>query len=549
MTTYMKFGESLKILLSILDISVSRLSKAINLDSSLISRWINERRTPSYKSSIYIENISEYLYKGIRNSFQENHINNLYLKIFEDGDINIGTGEKIKKILLQCQGYSIECRKQAMEENKLNAPGSNYNAKFLRKSPFYLNKGVHKKYNMSSEHDSKAFSGLTKEDKIIIGSKNILCVGLSLIEDASARKCDNSDTIYISFNNEMDSRCLSYYKSALLKAIENGWNVVNLLRLNNNIARTVKFIDFAWPLIITGKFTPYYFKKYEAITTEKEFVVIPGIGAILSLCTRPHAGADRAFLYKSRAAVEVLRDYFYAVLSSCTQPLIRNYTHGSALAYGVFLSEIEAYPGKRFMYKHDFSILNLPENLYIKLLQRKNMTENALMEALDLYKKRKEIFYSNLEHFQYRDFCLMEALNNLVKHKKIYLCDHTGFSIIDMEDQDIIYYLQNVVNMLERFDNYSIALLPKDSGNGTAHINFYCIVKEQKSMLLEAYVHNHSYPDVRLVIEEPMVIDACEDYFNEIWEQIPPPNRDKRRIIQLIRSQIDFVKNFSRKCN
>jgi len=118
-----------------------------------------------------------------------------------------------------------------------------------------------------------------------------------------------------------------------------------------------------------------------------------------------------------------------------------------------------------------------------------------------------------------------------------------------MEDQDIIYYLQNVVNMLERFDNYSIALLPKDSGNGTAHINFYCIVKEQKSMLLEAYVHDHSYPDVRLVIEEPMVIDACEDYFNEIWEQVPPLNRDKRRVIRLIRNQIDFVKNYSRKCD
>jgi len=59
----------LKKLLHILNISENRLAKGINVDPSLISRWVNGKRPISTKSN-YIEDISLYLSKSVNDKFQ-----------------------------------------------------------------------------------------------------------------------------------------------------------------------------------------------------------------------------------------------------------------------------------------------------------------------------------------------------------------------------------------------------------------------------------------------------------------------------------------------
>ncbi len=54
------FGECLGVFLSELNVSRSRLAKEINVDRSLVSRWISGERIPSYDAS-YLEDISRFL--------------------------------------------------------------------------------------------------------------------------------------------------------------------------------------------------------------------------------------------------------------------------------------------------------------------------------------------------------------------------------------------------------------------------------------------------------------------------------------------------------
>jgi hypothetical protein len=112
-----KFGECLSLLLAILDISANRLSKTINVDSSLVNRWVNERRIPAY-DSIYIEKISEYFAKNIHNSFQIQRLNELYLKICGNKETAESPKEKIAKMLFEAQGFLLSVKETNQRRSK-----------------------------------------------------------------------------------------------------------------------------------------------------------------------------------------------------------------------------------------------------------------------------------------------------------------------------------------------------------------------------------------------------------------------------------------------
>lgn len=69
------------------------------------------------------------------------------------------------------------------------------------------------------------------------------------------------------------------------------------------------------------------------------------------------------------------------------------------------------------------------------------------------------------------------------------------------------------------------------------------MVKERQTVFLETFDPLKPIPLVQLSIEEPMMIKAFEEYFNEKWEQIAPINKDKNEVISWIQGQIDLLEN------
>jgi hypothetical protein len=547
MVTNMKFGECLHFLLSTLDISINRLSKAINIDRSLVNRWINEKRTPSYNTT-YIESISEYLSNSILNSFQEQHLNELFLRVCGDSEREISIKDKIKKILLQSQGYSIECKKKAVKESKAHSISKKEISNFLDNYQFgfEVDGNIRSSNPALTTYNPNFCINMSSEDKVIIGRKNVLSAGISLLEAAANQKCNNNNTIYISFNNELDINYdsgLIHLRNAVLEAINNGWNVLFLLRLNNNINRTIRFINFSKLLINTGKFHPYYLKKYDIFTTDKEFIIVPEIGALFCLSDKLCSGVDTAFYYKNNVAVNIFRNYFNNILTNYAHPLAKYYSQDNAIEYGYCMAESEESIGNRVLYKYDFSILTLPENLYSKLLQRKNLSHDEILTSLEFYTRRLKAFLSNIHIYEYTDIFSIDCINNLIKYRKFYFYYHNGVEIINLEVQDVIELLQNIIRLLEKYNNYNITFMSQNPDKTIQCFNFCCIVKEKKAVTLESYEPSKTMPKVRLSVEEPMLVKAFEEYFKEIWDQIAPINKDKKEIINWLQCQLNLLKN------
>lgn len=149
MKTKMKFGECLNLLLSTFDISANRLSKAINVDSSLVNRWIHGKRIPPLSTS-YITNISEYLSKNVLNSFQLKLLNDIFLKVINDNEESLSNKDKIQKILLESQGNSLESKHTSLHDHAVHMVNQNFKSKLMPDT-----------------------IGLSNEDSIILGVNNV----------------------------------------------------------------------------------------------------------------------------------------------------------------------------------------------------------------------------------------------------------------------------------------------------------------------------------------------------------------------------------------
>lgn len=525
MKTNIKFSQCLGFLLTTLDISINRLAKAINVDSSLVNRWVNGKRMPSYKTT-YIYNIAEYLSKNIQNSFQMQHISDFYYNICGDSVTEVTIEEKIKKILSESQGYSIECRKMDVIKNKTHIIGKeqipNYN------------------YTPSIN--------LSNKDKLIIGNKSVLSKAISLLEAAANEKCKDNSTIFISFINDIcftrhNHNALIYCRNIILKAINNGWNILFLLRLDNNYETTIKFINFSKPLIKTGKLNLYYITKYETLNTGKDIIVVPEIGALLTMSTTEYLESDRAFYFKNNAAIDTCMEYFNTLLRNFAKPIVKYYSIDNSLQHYEFLAHIENNIGNQFLYEHGFSIITLPEKLYKKLLNKKKLTHSRLLMELDFYRRRLNAFLSNISKYEYWDIYSMDSIENLIKHGEFYFYSYEGIEIMHMETEDIIEYLQNIINLLEAYENYNIGVLPHNPDNDLSCTDFCCIVKERQAAIIEVYGCSKLVPEIRFSIEEPMLVKALDEHFKDIWAHISPVNKSKNEIITWIHYHINLLKN------
>jgi hypothetical protein len=532
----MKFGECLKLLLSDLGISNNRLSKAINVDGSLVNRWINEKRIPSYNTA-YIEIIAEYISKNIHNTYQKQQIDNLISEVCGTFENSISIKDQIQSMLAEAQGYSIECYQNEIRENKNKF--TNNKQKTKKPLSFYTE-------DILSINNSIS---LSSKDKVIFGQKNIAQSSLSMLEIASTIKpqCDN--TIYIAYDNDCyldiySENDLKNWINTLTKALNNGWNLVLLVRLTHDTDRMIRFMNFAKPLIQTGNFNPYYMKKYDSYVMGEELIIIPGVGALLCFSNNLHASINRAFYLSNPEAINMYLSHFIALMDKSAKSLIERY-HGN-IYYSNLLIKIEEAAGNRFLYRYCFGMMTIPEKLYLRLLKRKNITNAITEKSIELYKKRHKAFLFNIQRYQYWDIYISSCIKDLIKDHQIYFYSYYGVELMDVEVNDIIEHLENIINLLETYDNYHIAFHKCNADGSICTKNIYCLVKERQSVLFEIISPKNDLSEIRITSEEPMLINGFYEYFKNIWEHIPPINKNKAEVIRWIKYEIEMLNNENR---
>lgn len=525
-----KFGDALKLLISALDISISRLSKAINVDTSLVNRWVNNKRVPSYNTP-YIDDITEYLSRNIQNSHQVQYIKDIvgkYIQVDSSQQLYENMHEVIQLFLKEAQGYSLEIRKK---EKSALVPVSS---------------GM-KPEKASNKSEKIGFCFLSSEDQIIPGLKNIIRHCTTLMKEAVyQKKKEGNNEIYITFYTDILSKDISpkdfnEWINSIYEAIVNGWSVTFLVHLDHNWKRTSWLINCFKPLIKTGKLHINYIKNYDSGTYGNEKIVISGVGAVSIYTTGGNASDYYAFSFRNTEAVDILKRSITSILSTASEKLTNYYDAEKKRYYSLHLMEIEENLGTRYLYRSYFSMLTLPENTFMKLLSRAGLSQEELLFELKSYRSRKESFLKNLRTEEYKDIYWYESIEKLIRERKFYLHSKSDIYVVDMEAEDILEHLNYIKKLLEQNENYHIGFIHEKISS--MNLEYYYYVKERQAVFIGCFETLNNNAKSRIIITEPTSVKAMINYFSNVWKHISPVNKNKKDIIEWLNKHIHMVKS------
>lgn len=481
-------------ILSILQISNAKIAKVLSVDPSLITRWRKGSRIPPYPSN-YIPSLINYLKNFQISKNEQEQINALFNDLkFPSPSLDIY--ESIEHVLLQAQINTIKM-------------------KYTKKSKDQLKEKI----------IIKSFSN---QDKLIIDYENIINTAIELLEGISSIKCQKvNKKIFILLNSDINLFFLFTNESqrlirALQNALDNGWHVSILFRINQNYIRSLNFINKITPLLAYKNFYAFYYKSSKKYSPISEVLIIPNSAALITLATQNNDFFDSAIYFQTQEAVKICYNCFSLFLKD-TQPLTAEYLHfPTDIPQKIFETEYKT--GDRYLFKEGFSSLTIPITVFKKYLF------NYKKEEIENHKKRLNNFYNQINKHKYIDICTCSFIENLIINNHYSFDNFLLPPGIDIPKEDIILHLQNIIYMLRNFTNYNLIFVNK---NHLQNISSCLIVKNQFCILNK----NHHY----LFLKEKSLINFLSKSFEDLYSNIPAPLKDKNNIIAFLENIIELI--------
>jgi len=252
---------------------------------------------------------------------------------------------------------------------------------------------------------------------------------------------------------------------------------------------------------------------------------------------------DRAFWYHEKESINALSSYFFQYMSFA-KPLLKSYPSQKTIEYQQALAEAEEVPSSKYVFKNGLSTVTLPLNLYEKYLKLGNRTSQEISYRKFLHGKRIDSFETQVKHYEFKDICFIESLERLVKTKKYTFYEYYMLENRTPSNEDIICHLENLINMLRKHDNYEIAFVSEKDFKKMSNICW--IVKGNSSVFIQTLdkskmaCNNDSVrSEMNFMVTEKSIVNAFQDYFLKLWNDIPDERKDKRNSINLIQSLSD----------
>ena len=527
------FGECLRELLLLRKWSVSRLAKEINVDGSYIGKWIRGERVPSLKTD-YVHNIAQAISLGIDMKSKINSMD-YFIEGLKYIGITFTTDQTLSQLiearLITAQIYSLALKPT------------------IRKIyPFSSEKeilGILEHMENSTNCVQPIATGNTFISDLvdipyyIEGREAVLRAVISILNTAINTENSNDKEIIITYQSETYFfngyvEIYNTWKNLITEALNKGWHTNFLYRLNNNTNRSLNIVSeiFEW----TGysdEFLPCFFDKYGTISPSTEVIVVKGVGSLLCFEAEGKGCIDRAFFCRQGDGVDAIYEYALR-LNEETSPLFKIFPAGND--YFKYIVEKDRQPGDFFVFSCDLYAYTIPLSLWQKYLRRSLKDEDEVQLHLNRISERMNIFKEDVKKYKSKCIVHLKSIEYMVKTGN-YLY-YTYYQ--KPEPGDILEHLNYTISLLENNYNFELALISENQANSIPLVNWE--VKGNHSVVMSPWYLKKNYEYANFAINEETISSTFHDYYLDIWERIPPKNRDKRYILSWLKEQVEWVK-------
>lgn len=429
----MKFCEKLDKLMTIAGVLNSRLAKALNVDTSLISRFRTGARKPSL-SSDYYKNIAQYFVERSTMNYQRSALFELLQITYDE---NKNNADFLKNALT----------KWLTEEN--SDADRAFDSLLSKISDFEVKAPVISGFSVDTGKvvNARSYYGIEGKRKAVIQFlvqilKNEKPCTLFLYSD----EC-------IDWITE-DEAYRQKWSLLLANVLMKGNRIKIIHTINRDLCEMIAAIESWLPLYITGSIEPYYYPKYCPGIFRRTIFIAENTIALTSQSIVSSEAKSANIIYTDKKMLNALTIEFNAYLDLC-KPLMQILTKRNYADFLDIKNKFEKQEGN-VIYKSNLpSFTTIPKDLFYEIFTFPYSDDDVKKGITQNFDEQTQCFLNNIENNTYTEIVAIPEIDD-INNKKIPvpLSEIINGEPLYYTKEQFVRHLKNVIYMLENYNNY-----------------------------------------------------------------------------------------------
>lgn len=528
---YLKnFGKKLDAIMGLLHLSNINLSKSLDVDPSLVSRFRNGSRTPSTKNSS-LQEICEYLY----NVAVEKNMTYQFFKLI---DINPASLNNNKEALIN---YFTDWMCDKIEISNHTAVSS-----FLYNLDYFTNNvaetpDTEEIFDSSTYDDTRTqFIGI---DGFRDAVKKLTYMALTS-EPTDVYIYSDQDFEWINAEEGYADRLITCF----IKHIQRGGNI-NIVHSMNHTPSDMRYeIEKLLPLTATGKLKSYYHNEGSVRAFSQTMIIIKGMGALISHSVYGAENMAEYDLITDPNRIDFYQKQFDILLGS-SKPLIYSIDIDENKTFPV--ETYDVIPNSRISLQYTLPIIGLTEKMLEELISFNRLSETNANKVRELYKERVACVNYNkkdtfTEYLPLVDISLVPSNDKLKTTSLSELRRDTSYELVPVNIEKMqtesgarpLYYsrevyvahIKNLIKLMTKNEN--LRIVPVE----------YKTYKTIKLMIVQdcCIANCEGTSPITLVLNHSMINSLVEKYIESLQSIKYPKNPSDEDILKILESYIRF---------
>ena len=381
------FGEKLKLMVNVLDLSNVMLAKALNVDTSLISRMKSGERIPKRNTDL-VENMCSYFLKRIKTLGLPCETLKLFSIPIESLDES--DGELVKKLSDWMLVSNISATFRAVD---------GFIKDIEQKTPPMIASFL----KPVSDPNTTAFTiDENSKNKTYFGCNGLLNAVIALLSKVAVSKKTHTIKIYSDQNLDwftnanpglMQTLSLLGYHIILKK---NRFQIIH--NIDRNVDEMILSLDKWLPFYKTGLTEGYYCPTPSSSRFSHNMIVVPGIAAIFSSHIIGTENTGVYFYHEAPENISFFEEQFEALLK-LSKPIVQVYNKQSVDQHMLTHYKMSCHKGCAKKFIASPSLQTMPSPLFNRLINRAvSLTLDEKQKCRDRHDLLQKQFDQYLNH-------------------------------------------------------------------------------------------------------------------------------------------------------
>ncbi len=549
----MNFDQKLTTLMHLFKISNSKLSRGINVDASLISRWKSGERKISV-SSPHVPKLAHYFLHLNAYHYQKEYLEHIIAARLPEKE-RLDDASRIHVMadwLISAEPPEPQPYEQPEQLSQSVSLITNISELFsLKDKPDEDRKPEPAGYAVPAKEGRTEAEKADWQPVVIPG---INCT-YEVFQGRAGKRQAALNLLYqvlhseakleLLLTSEDDTRWMTedpsftiLWARLLRQVIDQGHKITLIHVVNRRVNEIMTMLTYWMPLHMAGHMNSYYYPRYGERKIRQTLFIVKDKYAIFSNTFADSSGNEPTFLFNDPIAVEQYTRLFMAHLAQC-RSLFAVYTRQNMQLYFDHLLEQSKKPGAMYNIRHHLNFRFLPISVITPSLLKSQGHSNGhlLAESLEVL---RQSFFNRLSQDQYIDvlpLSLLEQIQNQ-QHSFLACCEIFADQPVLINLQDTLVWLQQTVDALRKYEHYELYLCPESQSLSNLKVNIS--YKENFSALFSPAFKERRQAST-IILSENNILHSLSYYFDDFIQQIPTGLRNKADVIQRLERLISSL--------